>query len=122
MKEYESKTDEEIKKLVSDTIENLVFFDFMIPRIAELEDSQKIRQIKDIFMTLALAPPEAIRTLVDNKVASVYEYYDKAGPLSCNGLPMFMSCNFLDVTDFDKFIKLLRKTKSAIKDTLNEDG
>lgn len=78
-----TKTDEEIRQLAIDVVEGRVFGSWACD-----PDSWKL-----VFMPLGLLGPEDVEGFRD--VCSVYEYIDKAGPRTCNGYPMFMSCNML---------------------------
>jgi hypothetical protein len=37
-----------------------------------------------------------------SQIGIIYEYYDKAGPRSCNGMPMFMSFSILNADDWKR--------------------
>ena len=84
------KTDEEIKQLVMDVAGGSVFCDWMIP------DGAGKNTISMVFMPLALMDGEAMKSLMEDECSMVYEYMEKAGPRSINGMPGFFSFQFLN--------------------------
>lgn len=90
------------------------FEDFLSGRIVSDRQMKSGEDVLAVFMVLALStkPPESFL----NKLAMVYERLDKAGPLSMNGLPMFMSCSFMHQDDWDELKpKLLAELKRRLQ-------
>ena len=52
-----------------------------------------------VFMPIALGALVELPDDVVNDIGLIYEYLDQAGPMSVNGLPMFMSFKILNQTD-----------------------
>lgn len=98
------KTDDEIKELVLDVFNGNVFADFMIPNEAGPSG------VAMVFMPLALMEEEDGKKLMEEDEASmIYEYMDKAGPRSVNGMPGFFSFKFLNRADHDYFADQMEK-------------
>ena len=77
------KTDEEIKQLIMDVVGGRVFCDFMIP-------DGRSNSISMVFMPLALMKREdGLHLMEVDEASMLYEYFEKAGPLSINGMPGF---------------------------------
>lgn len=49
-------------------------------------------------------------------IGMLYEEYSKAGPLSMNGLPLFMSCNILSIEDTNIFIEKYKRYEKMRKE------
>lgn len=103
-KNYTSKTDAELEKLAWDIIGGQVWGpwshdDYM-----------------DSFMVLKLLDREQLKQLHANRIACVYEYVSKAGPMAVNGMPMFMSMHMLDRDDSDRLMERLK----AVEQIKNE--
>lgn len=92
-----SKTDAEIRQLVMDVAGGIVFCDWMIPA------EQASHMMPYVFMPLALMEDEDIKKLEEDECSMIYEYMEKAGPRSINGMPGFFSMQFLNRADHDCF-------------------
>jgi hypothetical protein len=88
---YVSKTEGELEKLAWDVVGGQVFGTWSHPEAAKLS-----------FMVLMFLDNEQRQQMRDAKIVHIYEYIDKAGPRSINGLPSFMSMQLLDETDAEK--------------------
>ena len=56
---------------------------------------------------------------IDN-IGLIYEYMDKAGPRSINGMPIFMTCRTIKKTESDKmfeYFKQYQELKEKFKTT-----
>src|SRR3989344_8705422 len=93
MVDYKPLTDEEIKKLADDIYKGLVFTDRHIKNPGD---------ISRVFMPLVLLKEEQIEELKAESPGMIYEYTDKAGPMSIDGMPMFCSFGFLSQEDAKK--------------------
>lgn len=90
---YKSKTDDELRQLARDMYEGRIFTD---RHVANIQD------IKMVFLPLALMDTDQWETLIADDIELIYEELSKFGPLSCNGMPWFMSFQVLNKADFDK--------------------
>lgn len=91
MSEVKIKSDEELKQLAKD------MYDRKVITSVEL-DGEEVGQV---FMLLPLMGPDALKCLDD--AAFIYEYLDKAGPISVNGKPCFMSFGIVHKDDRVRF-------------------
>ena len=78
-------------------------------------------EIRMVFMPLSLMKPEQVQELADKKVAFIYEYIDKAGPRSVNGMPMFMSFRVLTEDQFNRMSKFHEAIINAVDEVQVED-
>ncbi len=106
MVDYKPLTDEEVKKLADDMYRGLVFTDRHI---------QNPDDISRVFMPLALLKQEQIEELKVDSPGLIYEYMDKAGHMSINGMPMFWSFRFLSQEDAKKVIEKYLQIKEVIE-------
>ena len=70
-------------------------------------------EVLSVFAVLALADEALLKDIGEDKPGMVYEYLEKACPLSVNGLPVFLSCNFLSQDDTRQVHSLLRRLSQA---------
>lgn len=90
---YKSKTDAEINELAKAIWAGQVF------------TTQHLRNPEDarmVFMILAFFDESHWKSMETENISLVYEYLDKAGPRSVNGMPNFMSAQYLNMEDHDK--------------------
>jgi hypothetical protein len=103
------KTDQELKQLAIDIVDNKVFTD------RHLRDGESTN-VYMVFMPIALG---AFKDMTDEQkkgIGLLYEYYDKAGPRSFNGYPIFMSVQILSVDEYQIMVKHFEEY-SAIKES-----
>ena len=86
--EYQVLSDKEAKRFALGMREGQIFTDRHLPP----EDEEALIRV---FMVLALADEKLIKELQEDPPGMIFEYVNKAGPMACNGLPMFMSAQFL---------------------------
>ena len=91
------KTDEEIKQLIMDVVGGRVFCDYMVRE----GDNNSMSMV---FMPLALMSREDGEKLIEEEASMLYEYLEKAGPRSVNGMPGFFSFQVLNRADHDYFV------------------
>lgn len=90
-------TDDQIRQFVNDLCEDRIFTDrHLHPRDSNL--------LSMIFMPLALGlfkdhSKEEIEKL---QIGGFWEYYEKAGPRSINGYPIFFSCHIIGQKDLER--------------------
>lgn len=101
-----------LRELAMDIESNRVFTNLHLPP----RDHQLVQSI---FMPLAFAGSEFVFRMRKNKIVMIYEYYDKAGPRSINGYPIFFSMKQLDYKDYMKMEKFRAKIK-AFKEEYGE--
>lgn len=106
-----SKTDEELKKIAKDLLAGHIFTD----RHINANDS---RLLTSVFMPIMFFDKEQFddfnNNLKSGDINLIYEYLDKAGPRSINGMPMFMSFETLSKEETEKMFDYHKKIKDAI--------
>ena len=99
----------DLAQLVTDVLDGKVFTD---RNIDEHHD------VLMVFALLGLMGAEEGQSLFGSpdvpgscQVGMVYEYLDRAGPMSVNGYPMFLSVRFLHVADMPAFFAAFKSLK-----------
>jgi len=100
------KTDEELKKIGEDLHAGRIFSD---QHIENPED------LKMVFMVLALADADFFKKMQEDEISFIYEYIDKAGPRSINGMPSFLSHHALTKAETAKMFEYYNKIKAAVE-------
>ena len=103
---YKPLKDEEIKKLADDIYKGLVFTDRHMNNPGDMHR---------VFMPLALLKKEQIEEFNTDPPGMIYEYMDKAGPLSIDGMPMFLSFRCISQEDAKKVNEKYIQIKDAIE-------
>lgn len=98
---YQPKTDQEIRQLALDVCAGRVFGTWSHPEAANLS-----------FSILSLLDASHLKAMQDEKIAHIYEYLDKAGPRSINGLPSFFSFRSLNAEDAGRLQAEIDRAKS----------
>lgn len=98
-----SKTDDELKQLARDMVAGNIFVSSMIP------DDQYDHMLGSVFMPIDLG---ALEHVDKSTIGQMYEYFNKAGPRSINGLPVFFSVQLINKEDLVR----LREMCQAIQD------
>jgi hypothetical protein len=75
-----------------------------------------------VFMVIALSGPEVLQSFKDDKVGLVFEYLDKAGPGSVNGLPTFFSCQIASEDDAARIFAKVKALGEAEASVLSKSG
>lgn len=52
------------------------------------------------FMIMVFISDEQRKNIIDTNPALIYEYLDQAGPMGCNGMPIFMSMRYMPMEDW----------------------
>ena len=86
-----SVTLKELKEIAVDLAEGKIFSNLHI---------NEHNKIESVFMVLIFMDSEQRKVLSDNNVVFMYEYIEKANPLSVNGMPTFFSMRYLNKEDF----------------------
>ena len=81
------RTDQELRKIAEDFRDGLIFTD---------RDCRDLEELRRSFLVIALMDGDQISKMKKDKVAFVFEYYDRAAPRSVNGNPIFSSCHTLN--------------------------
>lgn len=98
---YKSPTDQEMKKLVRDVIENKVFIS-TDPKVVEIS-----------FMVIKFVSQDIMEEMEKAEIVALYEYYDKALKMAINGHHIFMSFKCLSRDDYVRFCSMYKKAKSV---------
>ena len=98
------KTEQELKQLAIDIVEGKVFGTWNLKRMDE---------VKMVFMVAIGLDSDQSKKLIEDDVMHFYEYMDKAGPRSINGMPMFFSANYLTGAEFDILLPLIKQYKES---------
>jgi hypothetical protein len=104
--EYTPKTDEEIKVLALDYMASHIFTSNDLG-----EDSD---MITSVFVVLGMLPKEAMDKMLEQDITLFYEYLSKAGPMSCNGCPMFFSMQMLNKADHKRLADKVKEIKAKL--------
>lgn len=105
MLNVEAKPKEELNQLAIDIEAGRVFTDRHLRNADELPM---------VFMVLALMKPDQMEEIEKTDIGMVYEYLDKAGPCSMNGLPCFFSMHYLTTSDTQYLTERIAKLRGAI--------
>ena len=103
------RTDDELKQIAKDIVGGLVFTDRHIP-----PDDRKA-MLPMVFMPLMFADEKAIEQMKKDKIATLYEYYSKAGSRGINGYPIFASMYMLDDDEAKKVWEYHDKMQEALE-------
>lgn len=114
--ERKPKTDEELKQIAIDILAGRIFSD---RHIQAGEPEEWASTVKMVFMPIALMRPDELRKIVEEDGATfIYEQMEAAGPRSVNGLPIFMSFQFLTKPETEKMLDYydaLKKAQDGVK-------
>jgi hypothetical protein len=88
-------SDDELRKFVDDFVSNRIF------TTAHLRDHEA-GMITMIFMPLGFGCFSKVQPDSLKQIGVIYEYNDKAGPRSINGMPMFFSFHMLHIDDWER--------------------
>jgi len=100
-------TEKEIADLANDMYRGLIFTDRHV---------QRSEDVPSVFMPLIFMNEENIEKLKANPPGMIYEYFDKAGPRSINGMPIFWSFRMINVEDTAKVMERYKRIKQAVED------
>lgn len=98
-------TEAELRQLAIDIMDGRVFGTWNV---------QDPRDIGMVFMTLAFG------ARIPACVAQLYEYLDKAGPRSINGMPSFFSCRLLSRKMWFRLVPMLAELERQREEFLKE--
>ena len=86
-------TDDELREFVCAFVDGRIFTAHQV---------QNEGMIPQVFMPLALGALAQYQPETLTEIGTVYEYLNKAGPMSINGMPTFFSCRFVHVKDWER--------------------
>lgn len=109
-----SRTDQEIKQLALDVHAGQVFGSWNIP-------AHEQGSLGMVFMPLVLMGSLSAKLMERDGIVHLYEYLDKAGPRSINGMPCFFSMSTLNRDEFERMVAGVRKLE-ALSKAFMEDG
>jgi hypothetical protein len=107
------KTDEELKKIVEDLIANRIYMS------DQIKDQGMLHMV---FLVLAMMTEEQAKDFMEKDYAVCYEYLDKASPRQINGMPMFMSANFLTREEYKRVYEMEAEVRKAMKAALEKSS
>ena len=107
---FPNKSKAEIKQLATDIAMNKVFCSCFMP---EHDISHLLGMV---FMPLMFGVSKDMPKAMADDIGFVYEYYDKAGPRSINGYPIFFSCAFVSKHDAKIIGEKVIKIQKILKD------
>lgn len=103
------RTDAELNQIARDLHARLIF------------SSQHVASadmIPQVFLAWSLMESADRRKLVDEGAAVLFEYLRKAGPLSVNGMPTFLSFEWVTADDWNKVVETLRRIEAAVAEAV----
>lgn len=98
----DNKPEQELRALAVDLAEDKIFTDRHLPE-------HERHNFSLVFMVFIFMSQEQINRMDD--LGLVYEYIDKAGPRSVNGMPIFMSACYLNKHDTALLFQFAREYK-----------
>ncbi len=105
--------EKELKQLAIDIAENKVFGTFHM-------NENEMNSLQVVFMPFIALSEERRKKMRDDNVIHVYEYYDKAGPRSVNGMPCFFSFSEIIEKDWKKVVKYIKEYEVKKNSFLNK--
>ena len=106
--------EKELRQLAIDISENKVFGTF------HMKDSEMETNLGMVFMPFVFMSEEQRKEMIDKKVVHFYEYIDKAGPRSVNGMPCFFSMKNIIQKDWKKIVKYIKEYGIRVKSFLDK--
>ena len=100
------KTEEELRKLAMDVMGGSVFTD---------RHCKQADDINHVFLLIGLGGLEVLDYLASFENVMVYEYLEKAGPRSVNGMPSFLSYQLIVNEDVDRFVEIMKELQDFLK-------
>ncbi len=100
--------EDDLRKFVDDFVSGRIFTSAHIR-------TEQASLLPMIFMPLALGAFSKVNPDSLSQIGCLYEYYDKAGPRSINGFPMFFSFHLLHVDDWERAKAAIEKEEERRK-------
>ena len=105
--QYKPLSDERVKELARDLYADKIFGSWMLPE-------HQMDSLFMVFMVLIFMDDITKKQMKRDNTYFFYEYYDKAGPRSINGMPTFMSCHILSGDDVKRIVTKRNEIEAAI--------
>jgi len=102
-----------LRQLALDVAENKVFGTFHLR-----EHEQGL--VGNIFMPILFMDDKQCENMKKEDIFHLYEYYDKAGPMSINGRPIFSSVRMISKKDWFRCVKYIEQYKARKDSFLNK--
>lgn len=103
-----SRPTDELKKIAQALVNGHIFTD---------RHCASADEVTETFMLIALGGLQLINV---DTLGMIFEYMDKAGPMSVNGRPMFMSMHCLNKEDTKTVLGYARKIREATQAALED--
>jgi hypothetical protein len=110
------RTEVELRELASYIFENKVFGSWSFS-----SENQARNCMHVVFMPLMFMPQDERDAYREEGVIHFYEFYDKAGPRSINGCPIFSSVRFLLKDEWETINLFLDKLVKQRKEFMGEE-
>lgn len=107
---FPNMSKDELNTLARDIATDKVFCSFF------LRESEAKNLLGRIFMPVLFGALNDYSKEVIEDIGFICEYYNKAGPRSINGYPMFMSCKFVSKADAKRIMTKVQKITKMLKD------
>jgi hypothetical protein len=105
----ERMSDADLRKFIQDYLGNMIFTSAHIRPIQQT-------MLGQIFMPILFGAFEDYREQDLEQIGIIYEYYNKAGPMSINGYPMFVSMRLLHALDWERARKVIIQEEQRAKE------
>lgn len=100
---------DELNVLARDIATNKVFCSYFV-------QSSDQSTLGMIFMPLLFGALKEYSKEMIEDIGFICEYYDKAGPRSVNGYPIFMSCRFVSKADAKRINSKVQQIQKVLKE------
>lgn len=110
---HQDRSEKQLRKIALDIADGKVFGTWML-------HENETNMIGHIFMPFILGGKEFADQLIANKIAHFFEYYEKAGPRSINGYPIFWSIRCVSETESEKLQLYVQEALNFKKAFLGE--
>lgn len=107
---YTMRTDEELKQIAKDCVDGKIFTSSMV------KDNDSLSMV---FMPLIFMNEEQSKEFEKAIPYMLFEYYDKAGPRSINGMPIFYSFQQLSKQECEKLQDYVNKIREGISKVMD---
>jgi hypothetical protein len=102
---YEPRSDAEIKQIA---------IEIEAGKIWTSEHCPNLDAVRASFLTIGFCTPELANWMQQNKIAVIYEYVDRAGPLSVNGMPSFFGAKMISEDDWKRVLEKVTAIRAAL--------
>jgi hypothetical protein len=101
-------TDDELRILAVDIVDQKVFGSWMLPKT-------QLTLIPNIFLPLGVGGTAKL----PEDVSCLYEYLDKSLPMQIDGYPTFLSLRYLTNEDRERLVPMIERYKSMKQKFMN---